>query len=190
MVVWVDADACPAQIKEILFRAAERVQVQTVLVANHALRVPKSRFIQAKQVESGFDVADARIVAALAAGDLVITADVPLAAQVVAAKAFALNPRGTLVHAGQRSGSPRAPQLHGRTALVGRNDARTGAARQDGYSSLRQRARQVSDAPPHGLAGGSARRSRNIAGLPPEGHPQGFNWISNSPRTKPASSAA
>ena len=96
MVVWVDADACPAQIKEILFRAAERVQVQTILVANHALRVPKSRFIQAKQVESGFDVADARIVAALTAGDLVITADVPLAAQVVAAKAFALNPRGAL----------------------------------------------------------------------------------------------
>ena len=96
MVVWVDADACPAQIKEILFRAAERVQVQTVLVANHALRVPKSRFVQARQVESGFDVADARIVATLTAGDLVITADVPLAAQVVAAKAFALNPRGTL----------------------------------------------------------------------------------------------
>ena len=96
MVVWVDADACPAQIKEILFRAAERLQIRTVLVANHALRVPKSPFIQAKQVDSGFDVADARILAALAAGDLVITADVPLAAQVVAAKAFALNPRGTL----------------------------------------------------------------------------------------------
>jgi uncharacterized protein YaiI (UPF0178 family) len=96
MVVWVDADACPAQIKEILFRAAERVQIETVLVANHALRVPKSRFIRAKHVESGFDVADARIVAALAPGDLVITADVPLAAQVVAAKGFALNPRGTL----------------------------------------------------------------------------------------------
>jgi hypothetical protein len=96
MVVWVDADACPVQIKEILFRAAERVQVRTVLVANHALRVPKSRFIQAKHVESGFDVADARILATLAAGDLVITADVPLAAQVVAARGFALNPRGTL----------------------------------------------------------------------------------------------
>ena len=96
MVVWVDADACPAQIKEILFRAAERVRVETVLVANHALRVPKSQFIKAKHVESGFDVADARIVAALSAGDLVITADIPLAAQVVAAKAFALNPRGTL----------------------------------------------------------------------------------------------
>jgi uncharacterized protein len=96
MVVWVDADACPVQIKEILFRAAERVQVRTVLIANHALRVPKSRFIEAKQVQSGFDVADARILAALAAGDLVITADVPLAALVVAANAFALNPRGTL----------------------------------------------------------------------------------------------
>jgi uncharacterized protein YaiI (UPF0178 family) len=96
MVVWVDADACPVQVKEILFRAAERTQIRTVLVANHALRVPKSRFIEAKQVDSGFDVADARIVAALAAGDLVVTADVPLAAQAVAAKAFALNPRGTL----------------------------------------------------------------------------------------------
>ena len=96
MVIWVDADACPAPIKEILFRAAERVQVRTVLVANHALRVPKSAFIKAQQVERGFDVADARILAGLAPGDLVVTADVPLAAQVVAAAAFALNPRGTL----------------------------------------------------------------------------------------------
>src|SRR3970040_304381 len=95
MVVWVDADACPVPIKEILFRAAERVQVNTVLVANHALRVPKSRFIKAKQVESGFDVADARILADLSARDLVVTADVALAAQVVTAKAFALNPCGT-----------------------------------------------------------------------------------------------
>lgn len=95
MVVWVDADACPAQIKDIVFRAADRVRVQTVLVANHALRVPKSPFIKARQVEAGFDVADARILAELSAGDLVVTADVPLAAQVVAAKAFALNPRGT-----------------------------------------------------------------------------------------------
>jgi uncharacterized protein YaiI (UPF0178 family) len=96
MVVWVDADACPVQIKEILFRAAERAQIRTVLVANHALRVPKSKFIEAKHVDSGFDVADARILAAVAPGDLVVTADVPLAAQVVAAKAFAVNPRGTL----------------------------------------------------------------------------------------------
>jgi len=96
VVVWVDADACPAPVKEILFRAAERVKVQTVLVANHALRVPRSPFIKAVQVERGFDVADARILAGLSSGDLVVTADVPLAAQVVAANAFALNPRGTL----------------------------------------------------------------------------------------------
>jgi uncharacterized protein YaiI (UPF0178 family) len=95
MIVWVDADACPAQIKGILFRAAERVQIETVLVANHALRVPKSRFVRATQVEAGFDVADRRILSGLTAGDLVVTADVPLAAQVVGAKAFALNPRGT-----------------------------------------------------------------------------------------------
>jgi hypothetical protein len=96
MVVWVDADACPTPIKEILLRAAERVQVRTVLVANRAIRVPRSVFVKALQVGSGFDVADARILADLAAGDLVVTADVPLAAQVVAADAFALNPRGTL----------------------------------------------------------------------------------------------
>ncbi|HLF11145.1 MAG TPA: YaiI/YqxD family protein [Gammaproteobacteria bacterium] len=96
MVLWVDADACPVQIKEILFRAAERAQIETVLVANHALRVPKSRYIRALQVESGFDVADARILKGIAAGDLVVTADVPLAARVVSADAFALNPRGTL----------------------------------------------------------------------------------------------
>ena len=96
MVIWVDADACPGPIKEILFRAAERVRVRTVLVANHALRVPKSAFIKTQQVEHGFDVADARILAGLAPGDLIVTADVPLAAQVVAAAAFALNPRGTL----------------------------------------------------------------------------------------------
>ena len=95
MIVWVDADACPVQIKEILFRAAERAQVEIVLVANHALRVPKSRFVRAMQVEAGFDVADARILAGLKPGDLVVTADVPLAAQAVGANAFALNPRGT-----------------------------------------------------------------------------------------------
>ena len=78
MIVWVDADACPAQIKEILFRAADRVKVQTVLVANHALRVPRSQFVKAVQVERGFDVADARILSKVSPGDLVVTADVPL----------------------------------------------------------------------------------------------------------------
>jgi uncharacterized protein YaiI (UPF0178 family) len=96
MTVWVDADACPVQVKEILFRAAERAGVETVLVANHAVRIPKSRFIRGVQVASGFDAADARIVEGVAKGDLVVTADVPLAARVVAAGAVALNPRGTL----------------------------------------------------------------------------------------------
>jgi uncharacterized protein YaiI (UPF0178 family) len=96
MTVWVDADACPGPIKEILFRAAERERVATVVVANHALRVPRSAYIRAVHVERGFDVADKRIVEQLAAGDLVVTADVPLAAQAVAAGAVALNPRGTL----------------------------------------------------------------------------------------------
>lgn len=96
MTVWVDADACPVQIKEILFRAAERVGIETVLVANHAVRIPKSRFIRGVQVAPGFDAADTRIVEGVAKGDLVVTADVPLAARVVAAGAVALNPRGTL----------------------------------------------------------------------------------------------
>jgi hypothetical protein len=96
LVIWVDADACPSPVKEILFRAADRVRVQTVLVANHALRVPKSQYIRAMQVHAGFDVADARILEGLSAGDLVVTADVPLAARAVAAGGFALNPRGTL----------------------------------------------------------------------------------------------
>jgi uncharacterized protein len=83
-------------IKEVLFRAAERAAVETVFVANHAVRIPKSRFIRSVQVASGFDVADARIVEGIAKGDLAVTADVPLAARVVAAGAVALNPRGTL----------------------------------------------------------------------------------------------
>lgn len=96
MIVWVDADACPAPVKEILFRAAERLGIETVVVANHAVRVPRSRYVRTLQVAAGFDVADSRILAELSAGDLVITADVPLASQVVAAGATALNPRGTL----------------------------------------------------------------------------------------------
>lgn len=96
MTIWVDADACPGPIKDILFRAAERARVPTLLVANHALRAPRSQFVKTVQVQHGFDVADARILAGLAPGDLVVTADVPLAAQAVAAGAVALNPRGTL----------------------------------------------------------------------------------------------
>lgn len=96
MAVWVDADACPTPIREILFRAAERAEVETVFVANRTVRTPKSRFIRSVQVAAGFDAADDRILEGVAAGDLVVTADVPLAARVVASGAVALNPRGTL----------------------------------------------------------------------------------------------
>jgi uncharacterized protein YaiI (UPF0178 family) len=92
--IWVDADACPAVIKDILFRAAERTQRSMTLVANKLLRTPASKFIRALQVPRGIDVADSHIVQALKAGDLVITADIPLAADVIAKGGHALNPRG------------------------------------------------------------------------------------------------
>lgn len=94
MNIWVDADACPVVIKEILFRAAERAKISTIFVANKLLRVPSSPYLKAMQVGKGFDVADNEIVAALATGDLVITADIPLAAQVIEKGGQALNPRG------------------------------------------------------------------------------------------------
>jgi uncharacterized protein YaiI (UPF0178 family) len=94
MHIWVDADACPAVIKEILYRAAQRLQLHVTLVANQLLRVPPSPFVHALQVPQGSDVADAEIVRRLGAGDLVVTADIPLAADVLAKGGFALNPRG------------------------------------------------------------------------------------------------
>ena len=94
--IWVDADACPAVIKDILFRAAERTATRTVLVANQLLRVPPSPHIRALQVPAGFDVADNHIAQQAQPGDIVVTADIPLAAQVVAKGALALNPRGEL----------------------------------------------------------------------------------------------
>lgn len=96
MIIWVDADACPRVIKDILYRAAERVGVELVLVANQPLQVPPSPLISSRQVGSGFDVADDYIVEQAAPGDLVITADIPLAAEVVEKQAHALNPRGEL----------------------------------------------------------------------------------------------
>jgi uncharacterized protein YaiI (UPF0178 family) len=95
MHIWVDADACPKVIKEILFRAAERKQINLTLIANHPLRTPPSRYIKSQQVPGGFDVADNVIVQNLRPGDLVITADIPLAAEVIEKDAHALNPRGT-----------------------------------------------------------------------------------------------
>ena len=92
--IWVDADACPGAIKEILFRAAERAQVQVTLVANQWLRTPPSRFIRALQVHGGYDVADSEIVERLLAGDLVVTQDIPLAARVIEKGGIAVNPRG------------------------------------------------------------------------------------------------
>ncbi|MCB1965454.1 MAG: YaiI/YqxD family protein [Candidatus Accumulibacter sp.] len=94
MQIWVDADACPGVIKEILYRAAQRTRTVTTLVANQMLRVPPSPYIRSRQVPSGFDVADQRIVHELQPGDLVVTADIPLAAQVIELRAHALNPRG------------------------------------------------------------------------------------------------
>jgi uncharacterized protein len=99
MQIWVDADACPAVIKDILFRAAERTCTMLTLVANQPLRVPPSAFIRTVQVPQGFDVADNEIVKRSAAGDLVITADIPLAAEVIENGAHALNPRGELYSA-------------------------------------------------------------------------------------------
>jgi uncharacterized protein YaiI (UPF0178 family) len=94
MQIWVDADACPNVIKDILFRAATRAQVALTLVANQLLRTPPSPYIKAIQVPSGFDVADSKIVQQLQSGDLVITADIPLAALVIEKGGHALNPRG------------------------------------------------------------------------------------------------
>jgi uncharacterized protein YaiI (UPF0178 family) len=94
--IWVDADACPQVIKQIVFRAAERAQVLTTLVANTSLRTPSSSFIRSVRVGHGFDVADHWIVRQVQPGDLVITADIPLAAEAIARGAHALDPRGDL----------------------------------------------------------------------------------------------
>ncbi|MCP4126724.1 MAG: YaiI/YqxD family protein [Gammaproteobacteria bacterium] len=96
MKIWVDADACPVVIKEILFRAAERTRVQLTLVANQSIRVPPAPNIKMLQVASGFDVADNEIVRLSAAGDLVITSDIPLAAEVIDKGGYALSPRGEM----------------------------------------------------------------------------------------------
>ena len=94
MNIWVDADACPAVIKDILYRAAERARIPTTLVANRFLTVPRSPYLRAVQVPQGIDVADSHIVQSLQPGDLVVTADIPLAADVIAKGGHALNPRG------------------------------------------------------------------------------------------------
>jgi uncharacterized protein YaiI (UPF0178 family) len=96
MQIWVDADACPNVVKDILYRAAERTGLSLTLVANQPLRLPRSPLIKGVQVDSSFDAADRRIVELMTAGDLVITADIPLAALVIEKGGLALNPRGEL----------------------------------------------------------------------------------------------
>ncbi len=95
MRIWVDADACPNAVKEVIFKAAERRAIETTLVANQLIRTAKSRWLRAVQVPSGFDAADDWIVEQMSAGDLVITADIPLANDVVVKGGVAINPRGT-----------------------------------------------------------------------------------------------
>lgn len=94
MAIWVDADACPNVIKDVLYRAADRTQTVVTFVANQSLRVPPSPWLRTLQVPAGFDVADNEIVKRVNVGDLVITADIPLAAEVIEKGAAALNPRG------------------------------------------------------------------------------------------------
>jgi uncharacterized protein YaiI (UPF0178 family) len=99
MKIWVDADACPVVIKEILFRAAERTRLPLTLVANQSINIPRSRYISFLQVSQGFDVADNEIVKRMKEGDLVITGDIPLASDVIDKGGMALNPRGELYSA-------------------------------------------------------------------------------------------
>ncbi|MDX9739599.1 MAG: YaiI/YqxD family protein [Gammaproteobacteria bacterium] len=94
MQIWVDADACPAVVKDILFRAAERTRIPVTLVANQALNVPRSPLIRVLQVAAGFDVADEEIVRRVNAGDIVVTSDIPLAADALAKGAEVISPRG------------------------------------------------------------------------------------------------
>ena len=96
MNIWVDADACPAVIKDILFRAAQRTGVELTLVANRKIRIPRIQNINSLKVKGGFDVADNEIMKRIEAGDLVITADIPLAAEAMEKGSYALNPRGEM----------------------------------------------------------------------------------------------
>ena len=96
MKIWIDADACPKVVKEIIFRAAKRLKIETILVANHDMYIPRSTHITKVLVGKGFDVADHHISENLGPFDLVITADIPLAAEVVESEAFAISPRGQL----------------------------------------------------------------------------------------------
>lgn len=149
--VWVDADACPAVVREMLFRAARRTGIALVLVANQPLRVPPAQNIRAVRVAGGFDVADQEIVRGVAPGDLVVTADVPLAAQVIARGAEAVSPRGEVFTPGTVGArldlrdfheSLRASGVHSAgPAPLGERDKRAFAGALDAYLT-RARPRQ------------------------------------------------
>lgn len=135
MSIWVDADACPKVIKEMLFRAAKRTAVPVTLVANRLLHIPSSEYISALQVPDGGDVADAEIVRRLEAGDLVITADIPLAAEVIAKGGHALDPRGEMYL---------ADTIQGRLTMRDFMDTLRGSGIETGGpSALSQRDRQL-----------------------------------------------
>ncbi len=114
MPIWVDADACPVPIREILCRAATRWQIQTTFIANHAISLPPSPHISRRQVPHGFDVADNEIMDQMSKGDLVITQDIPLAAEAIEKGADVFNPRG--LHQRKHPPAPCHAQLHGRNA--------------------------------------------------------------------------
>jgi len=133
--IWVDADACPVAVKEILFRAAERRRVVLTLVANQFMRPPKSPYIKTVRVAAGFNVADHEIMAHLAAGDLVVTGDIPLAAEVIAKGGHALNPRGEMYDQ-----ETIAERLAMRNFM---EEMRSGGMVQGGPAALNQRDRQA-----------------------------------------------
>ena len=122
MKIFVDADACPAAVKEIVVRAAQRLAVTAIFVANKTIRLPASRHVSTVRVAMGLDVADGYIAKAAEAGDLAITADIPLAAALVARGAVVLDPRGTVYTAGERRRGARASQLPSRTARERRRE--------------------------------------------------------------------
>ena len=143
MHIWVDADACPAVIKDILYRAAERAKIPLTLVANKLLRTPPSPYIRALQVRHGIDVADSHIVRELAPGDLVVTADIPLAADVIAKGGHALNPRGEFYSPENIQERLALRNYLERAARDGGADRRSCGARQHGPQALRGPARPL-----------------------------------------------
>lgn len=140
MAIWVDADACPKPVKEILFRAAIRTQTELTLVANQMLTVAKSPWIRALQVPQGFDVADNEIVRRVAAGDLVVTADIPLAAEVIARGARVITPRGETYDSGSIAA---ALTLRNFMDTLRSSGVETGGPAAFGASDQREFARQL-----------------------------------------------